>query len=67
MLETPVGGARTIWTLCSIPNKGRRAGYGSTGTGVSQEKRCTGGNVKMAEFWQNDLIVWKEGIRGCNW
>src|SRR5688572_31786946 len=30
VLEKPEGGAPTTWTLCYIPNKGVKAGYGCT-------------------------------------
>src|SRR6516225_7890829 len=32
VIEKPEGGAPTTWTLCYIPNKGQKAGYGCTGT-----------------------------------
>src|SRR5262245_24714053 len=31
VIEKPEGGAPTTWTLCYIPNKGLKAGYGCTG------------------------------------
>ena len=63
MIEKPEGGAPTTWTLCYIPNKGLKAGYGCTGTGVYKEKGVYEKDVKMTEFWQNDCIVWEEGIK----
>src|SRR5215471_14229676 len=63
VIEKPEGGAPTTWTLCYIPNKGLKAGYGCTGTGVYKEKGVYEKDVKMTEFWQNDLIVWEEGIK----
>jgi hypothetical protein len=63
VLEKPAGGAPTTWTVCYIPNKGRKAGYGCTGTQVYKEKGVYERDVKMTEFWQNDCIVWEEGIK----
>lgn len=63
VFEKPEGGAPTTWTLCYIPNKGLKAGYGCTGTQVYKEKGVYEKDVKMTEFWQNDLIVWEEGIK----
>jgi hypothetical protein len=63
VIEKPAGGAPTTWTLCYIPNKGQKAGYGCTGTGVYKEKGVYESDVKMTSFWQNDNIVWEEGIK----
>ncbi|HVK08093.1 MAG TPA: hypothetical protein VM597_04885 [Gemmataceae bacterium] len=63
VLEKPAGGAPTTWTLCYIPNKGQKNGYGCTGTQVYREKGVYERDVKMTEFWQNDSIVWEEGIK----
>ncbi len=63
VIEKPEGGAPTTWTLCYIPNKGQKAGYGCAGTQVFKEKGVYEKDVKMTEFWQNDCIVWAEGIK----
>jgi predicted outer membrane protein len=63
VIEKPEGGAPTTWTLCYIPNKGLKAGYGCTGTGIYKEKGVYESDVKMTSFWQNDCIVWDEGIK----
>ena len=63
VIEKPEGCAPTTWTLCYIPNKGLKAGYGCTGTQVYKEKGVYERDVKMTEFWQNDNIVWEEGIK----
>ncbi len=63
VIEKPGGGAPTTWTLCYIPNKGRKGGYGCTGTPIYKEKGTYERDVKMTEFWQNDSIVWEEGIK----
>ena len=57
------GRATTTWTLCYIPNKGLKSGYGCTGTEVYKEKGVYERDVKMTSFWQNDNIVWEEGIK----
>ena len=63
VIEKPAGGEPTTWTLCYIPNKGQKNGYGCTGTGVYREKGVYEQDVKMTSFWQNDSIVWSEGIK----
>lgn len=63
VLEKPAGGAPTTWSLCYIPNKGQKAGYGCTGTDVYKEKGVYEKDVKMTSFWQNDNIVWEDGIK----
>jgi hypothetical protein len=63
VIEKPDGGAPTTWTLCYIPNKGLKAGYGCTGTPVYKEKGVYERDVKMTDFWQNECIVWEEGIK----
>ena len=63
VIEKPAGGAPTTWTLCYIPNKGQKNGYGCTGTDVYREKGVYEKDVKMTSFWQNDNIVWEEGIK----
>ncbi|MDR3635435.1 MAG: hypothetical protein P4L84_16640 [Isosphaeraceae bacterium] len=63
VLEKPPGGAPTTWSLCYIPNKGQGNGYGCTGTNVYREKGVYEKDVSMKSFWQNDAIVWSEGIK----
>src|SRR5688572_2197129 len=63
ILEKPAGGEKTTWTLCYIPNKGQGNGYGCTGTGFYNEKGVYEQDVSMKSFWQNDSIVWSEGIK----
>ena len=63
VIEKPAGGAPTTWTLCYIPNKGQKGGYGCTGTQVYKEKGIFERDVKMTDFWQNDGIVWEEGVK----
>ncbi len=63
VIEKPEGGARTTWTICYIPNKGRKNGYGCTGTQLYREKGVYERDVSMKEFWENDSIIWSEGIK----
>ena len=50
VIEKPAGGAPTTWTLCYIPNKGMKAGYGCAGTGVYKEKGVYESDVKKTSF-----------------
>jgi hypothetical protein len=63
VIEKPAGGEPTTWSLCYIPNKGQKNGYGCTGTVVYKEKGVYEQDVKMTSFWQNDSIVWSDGIK----
>ena len=63
VLEKPAGGEPTTWTLCYIPNKGQKNGYGCTGTKLYREKGVYEQEVSMKSFWENDSIVWSEGIK----
>jgi hypothetical protein len=58
-----MGGAPTTWTLCYIPNKGRNNGYGCTSTGVYTEKGIYEQDVPMTSWWENESIIWTEGIK----
>jgi len=63
VLEKPEGGEATTWNLCYIPNKGQKNGYGCTKTDNYKEKGVIESDVSMTAFWQNDSIVWTEGIK----
>ena len=63
VLEKPAGGEPTTWTLCYIPNKGQGNGYGCTGTDLYRETGVYEKDISMKSFWQNDAIVWSEGIK----
>ena len=63
VIEKPAGGENTTWTLCYIPNKGQGNGYGCTGTGLYREKGVYEQDVPMTSWWQNEAIVWTEGIK----
>jgi len=63
VIEKPVGSEPTTWSICYIPNKGQGNGYGCTGTDLYREKGVYEKDVSMKAFWQNDGIVWSEGIK----
>ncbi len=63
VLEKPPGSEPTTWSICYIPNKGQGNGYGCTGTDVYKEKGVYEKDVSMKSFWQNEGIVWTEGIK----
>jgi hypothetical protein len=63
VIEKPPGDEPTTWSICYIPNKGQKNGYGCTGTKVYREKGVYDQDVSMKSFWENDSIVWTEGIK----
>src|SRR5215510_8757618 len=63
VLDRPVSGEPTQWSLCYIPNRGQGNGYGCTGTPLYTEKGVYEKDVSMKSFWQNDAIIWTEGIK----
>lgn len=63
VLKKPPGGAITTWTLCYIPNKGQGNGYGCTNTGIYTDKGVYERDVAMTSFWENESIIWSEGIK----
>ena len=63
VIEKPAGSEPTTWSLCYIPNKGQKNGYGCTGTVVYKEKGVYEQDVSMKSFWENDSIIWSEGIK----
>ncbi|HEY4258573.1 MAG TPA: hypothetical protein VGM98_00375 [Schlesneria sp.] len=63
VLEKPPGGEATTWSVCYIPNKGRDKGYGCFNTPVYKEAGVFEQDIPMTKFWQNDSIVWDQGIK----
>jgi hypothetical protein len=63
VIEKPPGGEPTTWTLCYIPNRGQKNNYGCTGTGLYREAGVYELDVPMTSWWENDSIVWTEGIK----
>src|SRR5258708_799535 len=62
VLDRPASGEPTQWSLCYIPNHGQGNGYGCTGTDKYTEKGVYEKDVSMKSFWQNEGIIWTEGI-----
>ncbi len=63
VLEKPPGSEPTTWSVCYIPYKGQKSGYGCFNTPVYKEAGVYESDVPMMKFWQNDQIVWNEGIK----
>jgi hypothetical protein len=63
VMEKPAGNAPTTWTLCYIPNKGKGNGYGCTGTELYTTTGVYERDVPMTSFWENESIIWEEGIK----
>lgn len=63
VLEKPPGQAPSTWSLCYIPNKGQGNGYGCTSTALYHEEGVYEEDIPMTSFWENESIVWSEGIR----
>lgn len=63
VLDRPASGEPTQWSLCYIPNHGQGNGYGCTGIGPYTEKGVYEKDVKMTEFWENNSIIWTDGIK----
>jgi hypothetical protein len=62
-MEKPAGGFPTTWTLCYIPNKGQGNNYGCTGTQIYKEKGVYEKDIPMTSWWENQSIIWTEGIK----
>jgi len=63
VLEKPPGNEPTTWTLCYIPNKGQKNNYGCTSTGLYTETGIYEKDISMTSFWENESIIWSEGIK----
>lgn len=63
VLEKPPGGEATTWSVCYIPHQGRDKGYGCFNTPVYREAGVYEQDIPMTKFWQNDSIVWDQGIK----
>ncbi len=63
VLEKPEGKEPTKWTLCYIPNKGQGNGYGCTSTDLFLDEGIYEKDVPMTDFWENESIIWSEGIK----
>ncbi len=63
VIKCPTNGEPVQWSLCYIPNHGQGNGYGCTGTDVYKGKGVYDKDVPMKSFWENDAIIWSEGIK----
>ena len=63
VIEKPSGGEPTTWSVCYIPNKGQGHGYGCLGAPIYREAGVHEKDIPMTSFWQNNDIVWSEGIK----
>lgn len=63
VLDKPAGGEATTWSVCYIPYKGQNHGYGAFNTDVYKEKGVYERDIPMTKFWQNNDILWNEGIK----
>ncbi len=62
VIDKPAGGEITQWVLCYIPVEGTGNGYGCTGSGTYTEEGLYERDVSMTSWWENESIVWTEGI-----
>ena len=63
VLDRPASGESVQWSLCYIPNHGQGNGYGCTGTDAYKDKGVYEKDVPMTSFWENDSIIWTDGIK----
>ncbi len=63
VIEKPKGETPTVWSICYIPSKGRDNNYGCTSSPSYTTEGVYEKEVKMNEFWENDSIIWTEGIK----
>ena len=63
VLDKPAGDAPTTWSVCYIPNKGQKNGYGCLGIDAYRTAGVYEKEISMTSFWENDSIIWSEGIK----
>ncbi len=63
VLEKPAGDVPTMWSLCYIPNKGQNNNYGCLSSPNYNKTGIFEKDQKMTEFWENDSIIWTQGIK----
>ena len=63
VIDKPAGDEPTTWSICYIPNKGQKNGYGCSGTDIYKKVGVYEKDISMKSFWENDSIVWTEGIK----
>ena len=59
----PASAADDVDALLHPESSGKGNGYGCTGTGIYREKGVYEQDVSMKKFWENDSIIWSEGIK----
>ena len=63
VLDRPASGEPVQWSLCYIPNHGQGNGYGCTGNDPYKDKGIYEKDVSMKSFWENEALIWSEGIK----
>lgn len=63
VLEKPESDEPVQWNLCYIPNRGQGNGYGCTGTDRYTKVGVYDKDVSMRAFWENEGLVWSEGVK----
>ncbi len=63
VMKVPKKFEPTTWSVCYIPNKGQKNGYGCLGVNAYDKKGVYEQDISMTSFWENDSIVWSEGIK----
>jgi hypothetical protein len=63
VLEKPAGDVPTFWSVCYIPVKGQKNGYGCTGSSTYTSTGVFDHEESMLKFWENDSVIWSEGIK----
>jgi hypothetical protein len=63
VIDKPAGSEPTTWSVCYIPNRGQKGGYGCFNTIVYTAPGVYEQEIPMTKFWQSDSIVWSEGIK----
>jgi hypothetical protein len=53
----------TFWSLCYIPNKGQKNNYGCASSPSYTMPGVYEKDEDMTRFWENDSIIWSEGIK----
>ena len=66
VLEKPAGDQHTYWSLCYIPVKGQKNNYGCLSSPGYTKVGIYEKDQKMTAFWENDSIIWTEGIKAMS-
>jgi hypothetical protein len=63
VLEKPPGETPVMWSVCYIPNKGQKNNYGCASSPTYTKPGVYEREEQMTGFWENDSIVWTEGVQ----